>query len=223
MNTIVTATGVSRFYKRGTEDVRALDDVSFTLTSGEFVAIVGASGSGKSTLLHLLGAMDKPTSGSLTITGNDVATLTDAQATKLRRDVIGFVFQDFGLMPTLTVAENVALPLGIQKANSQEVRELIERVGLGHRMHHRPEQLSGGEMQRSAIARALIRKPQLLLADEPTGNLDTASGDRIVELLRDVNKTFGVTLVIVTHNPALAGLADRQLMLADGRLLQSNH
>lgn len=223
MNTIVTATGVSRFYKRGTEDVRALDDVSFTLTSGEFVAIVGASGSGKSTLLHLLGAMDKPTSGSLTIAGNDVATLTDAQATKLRRDVIGFVFQDFGLLPTLTVAENVALPLGIHKASSQEVRDLIERVGLGHRMHHRPEQLSGGEMQRTAIARALVRKPKLLLADEPTGNLDTASGDRIVELLRDVNKTFGVTLVIVTHNPALAALADRQLMLADGRLLQSNH
>jgi len=223
VNTIVTATGVSRFYKRGTEDVRALDDVSFTLTSGEFVAIVGASGSGKSTLLHLLGAMDKPTSGSLTIAGNDVATLTDAQATKLRRDVIGFVFQDFGLLPTLTVAENVALPLGIHKASSQEVRDLIERVGLGHRMHHRPEQLSGGEMQRTAIARALVRKPKLLLADEPTGNLDTASGDRIVELLRDVNKTFGVTLVIVTHNPALAALADRQLMLADGRLLQSNH
>ena len=222
MNTIVTATGVSRFYKRGTEDVRALDDVSFTLTSGEFVAIVGASGSGKSTLLHLLGAMDKPTSGSLTIAGNDVATLTDAQATKLRRDVIGFVFQDFGLLPTLTVAENVALPLGIHKASSQEVRDLIERVGLGHRMHHRPEQLSGGEMQRTAIARALIRKPQLLLADEPTGNLDTASGDRIVELLRDVNKTFGVTLVIVTHNPALAGLADRQLMLADGHLVDNS-
>ena len=222
MNTIVTATGVSRFYKRGTEDVRALDDVSFTLTSGEFVAIVGASGSGKSTLLHLLGAMDKPTSGSLTIAGNDVATLTDTQATKLRRDVIGFVFQDFGLLPTLTVAENVALPLGIHKASSQEVRDLIERVGLGHRMHHRPEQLSGGEMQRTAIARALVRKPKLLLADEPTGNLDTASGDRIVELLRNVNKTLGVTLVIVTHNPALAALADRQLMLADGHLVDNS-
>jgi ABC-type dipeptide/oligopeptide/nickel transport system ATPase component len=222
VNTIVTATGVSRFYKRGTEDVRALDDVSFTLTSGEFVAIVGASGSGKSTLLHLLGAMDKPTSGSLTIAGNDVATLTDTQATKLRRDVIGFVFQDFGLLPTLTVAENVALPLGIHKASSQEVRDLIERVGLGHRMHHRPEQLSGGEMQRTAIARALVRKPKLLLADEPTGNLDTASGDRIVELLRNVNKTLGVTLVIVTHNPALAALADRQLMLADGHLVDNS-
>lgn len=221
MSTIVTANAVSRHYKRGTEDVRALDNVSFTLESGEFVAIVGASGSGKSTLLHLLGAMDKPTSGTLMIAGSDVSTLSDAQATKLRRDVIGFVFQDFGLLPTLTVAENVALPLGIQHAGSKDVRDLIERVGLSHRAHHRPEQLSGGEMQRTAIARALARKPKLLLADEPTGNLDSASGDRIVALLQNVNKSLGVTLVIVTHNPALAALADRQLVLADGHLIDT--
>jgi len=218
----VTANAVSRHYKRGTEDVRALDSVSFTLESGEFVAVVGASGSGKSTLLHLLGSMDKPTGGTLTIAGNDVATLTDAQATKLRRDVIGFVFQDFGLLPTLTVAENVALPLGIQHASSKDVRDLIERVGLSHRVHHRPEQLSGGEMQRTAIARALVRKPRLLLADEPTGNLDSASGDRIVALLQDVNKSLGVTLVIVTHNPALAALAERQLVLVDGHLVDNS-
>jgi putative ABC transport system ATP-binding protein len=222
MSTIVTANAVSRHYKRGTEDVRALDSVSFTLESGEFVAVVGASGSGKSTLLHLLGSMDKPTGGTLTIAGNDVATLTDAQATKLRRDVIGFVFQDFGLLPTLTVAENVALPLGIQHASSKDVRDLIERVGLSHRVHHRPEQLSGGEMQRTAIARALVRKPRLLLADEPTGNLDSASGDRIVALLQDVNKSLGVTLVIVTHNPALAALAERQLVLVDGHLVDNS-
>jgi len=222
VSTIVTANAVSRHYKRGTEDVRALDSVSFTLESGEFVAVVGASGSGKSTLLHLLGSMDKPTGGTLTIAGNDVATLTDAQATKLRRDVIGFVFQDFGLLPTLTVAENVALPLGIQHASSKDVRDLIERVGLSHRVHHRPEQLSGGEMQRTAIARALVRKPRLLLADEPTGNLDSASGDRIVALLQDVNKSLGVTLVIVTHNPALAALAERQLVLVDGHLVDNS-
>jgi putative ABC transport system ATP-binding protein len=159
---------------------------------------------------------------TLTIAGNDVATLTDAQATKLRRDVIGFVFQDFGLLPTLTVAENVALPLGIQHASSKDVRDLIERVGLSHRVHHRPEQLSGGEMQRTAIARALVRKPRLLLADEPTGNLDSASGDRIVALLQDVNKSLGVTLVIVTHNPALAALAERQLVLVDGHLVDNS-
>jgi putative ABC transport system ATP-binding protein len=216
---LIEARELTRLYSRGTETVRALDGVSFTIASGEFVAVVGPSGSGKSTLLQLLGGMDLPSSGSLTIAGKEISRLTDAQRTVLRRDTLGFVFQDFGLLPVLTVAENIALPAGLGKVSgAPSVDSLLERVGLSHRKNHRPHQLSGGEMQRVAIARALVRRPTLLLADEPTGNLDSASGARILELLQEFNQQEGITLVVVTHNDALAAAAGRALVLKDGRL-----
>jgi putative ABC transport system ATP-binding protein len=217
---LIEARELTRLYSRGTETVRALDGVSFTIAPGEFVAVVGPSGSGKSTLLQLLGGMDLPSSGSLTSAGKEISHLTDAQRTVLRRDTLGFVFQDFGLLPVLTVAENIALPAGLgQVSGAPSVDSLLERVGLSHRKNHRPHQLSGGEMQRVAIARALVRRPTLLLADEPTGNLDSASGARILELLQEFNQQEGITLVVVTHNDTLAAAADRALILKDGRLV----
>lgn len=217
---LIEARELTRLYTRGTETVRALDSVTFTIHPGEFVAVVGPSGSGKSTLLQLLGGMDLPSSGSLTIAGKELSRLSDTERTTLRRDTLGFVFQDFGLLPVLTVAENIALPAGLGKVSqAPSVDSLLERVGLSHRKNHRPHQLSGGEMQRVAIARALVRRPTLLLADEPTGNLDSASGARILELLQELNQQEGITLVVVTHNDTLAAAAGRALALKDGRLV----
>ena len=216
---MIEAENLTRLHRRGTEEVWALAGVTFTIAAGEFVAIVGPSGSGKSTLLQLLGGMDLPTSGSLRIAGREVATLSDAERTRLRRDTLGFVFQDFGLLPVLTVEENVALPRALGKPmEGPSVATLLERVGLSHRKHHRPHQLSGGEMQRVAIARALVRRPKILLADEPTGNLDSASGASILALLQELNRDEGITLVVVTHNKELAAAAGRQLALKDGRV-----
>lgn len=169
--TLIEAVNLSRSYRRGAETVHALREVRFSISKGEMVAIVGPSGAGKSTLLHLLGCMDAPTSGTLTIDGNSTAGLSDSALTRLRRDMVGFVFQQFGLIPTLTVAENVALPAMFARRPANKVAgELLERVGLQHRMNHRPNELSGGEMQRVAIARSLVNSPRVLLADEPTGN-----------------------------------------------------
>ncbi|MBB6051321.1 ABC transporter ATP-binding protein [Armatimonas rosea] len=217
---LIEARELTRLYTRGTETVRALDSVTFTIHPGEFVAVVGPSGSGKSTLLQLLGGMDLPSSGSLTIAGKELSRLSDTERTTLRRDTLGFVFQDFGLLPVLTVAENIALPAGLGKVSqAPSVDSLLERVGLSHRKNHRPHQLSGGEMQRVAIARALVRRPKILLADEPTGNLDSASGARILELLQELNQQEGITLVVVTHNDTLAAAAGRALALKDGKLV----
>ncbi len=200
---VITGEGLTKVYRRGAEEVRALDGVSLRVEAGEFVAIVGPSGAGKSTLLQLLGAMDTPTSGSLRILDTDTAHLSDRALTRLRRDQLGFIFQHFGLLPTLTVAENVGLPAMIRgRQAARRVDELLERVGLSGRRHHRPAQLSGGEMQRVAIARALINSPQLLLADEPTGNLDSRTSERILELLLDL-RNDGLTVVVVTHNAEL--------------------
>ena len=222
---LIVAENVSRTYRRGAEEVRALDGVTFTLDDGEFAAIVGPSGAGKSTLLQLLGGMDRPTGGRLTVAGKDLATLGDADLTRLRRDEIGFVFQHFGLLPVLTVAENIALPMslgnpfgGPPKGGAGRVNELLERVGLAHRRNHRPSELSGGEMQRVAIARALVNKPRILLADEPTGNLDSATSAGILDLLTGLNREEGVTLIIVTHNDALAQSARRRIILRDGKI-----
>jgi len=218
--TLVSAVGLTKVYPRGTETVRALDGVSFELAEGEFAAIVGPSGAGKTTLLHLLGCMDAPTSGDLILAGQPTRGLSDSALTRLRREQVGFVFQHFGLIPTLTVAENITLPtLFSRKRAAQRANELLEKVGLAHRRGHRPHELSGGEMQRVAIARALINTPRLLLADEPTGNLDSANGDAIIALFHQLNRE-GLTVVVVTHNPTLAAAANRQLTLRDGKLVE---
>ncbi|BCM88404.1 lipoprotein-releasing system ATP-binding protein LolD [Abditibacteriota bacterium] len=226
----VEADGLTRIYKRGGEEVRALDGVSFRVRDGEFVSIVGASGSGKTTLLNLLGCMDAADRGTLRLAGHEVGAINERARTRLRRDHIGFVFQHFGLMPTLTVHENVALP-GLfgrriwpsrhQKSLDARADELLERVSLAHRRNHRPHELSGGEMQRVAIARSLLNTPRLLLADEPTGDLDSATGESIIELLQELNRD-GLTILVVTHNTALAAIAEHQISLRDGRLIQDS-
>ena len=217
---VVSAVALTKIYHRGREEVRALDNVSFEIQRGEFVAVVGPSGAGKTTLLNLMGCMDAPSSGTLRIAEQEVQGLSERARTRLRREQIGFVFQHFGLLPTLTVAENVALPaLFARRRVEKRVDELLEKVGLSHRRDHRPHQLSGGEMQRVAIARALINKPQMLLADEPTGNLDSATGDTIIALFQQLHAE-GLTIVVVTHNPALATAVQHQLALRDGRLVR---
>jgi putative ABC transport system ATP-binding protein len=210
---------LTKLYPRGREQVRALSAVSFEIQPGEFVALTGPSGAGKTTLLNLIGCMDAPTSGTLRIDGRQVHDFSELERTRFRRDRIGFVFQHFSLLPTLSVEENVALPaLFAHRQARSQAAELLERVGLAHRRDHRPSELSGGEMQRAAIARALINRPALLLADEPTGNLDSATGETILVLFKQLNSE-GLTLLVVTHNPGLAEAAGRQILLRDGRLI----
>lgn len=220
---LIDAQNVSKVYRRGTIETAALHDVSFQIEAGEFVAVVGPSGAGKSTLLQLLGAMDTPTGGTLLLDGQDIARMGDAALTRLRRETIGFVFQHFGLLPVLSVEENVLLPARLEKKDAKRAKsfvvELLEQVGLSHRRTHRPGELSGGEMQRVAIARALVNRPRILLADEPTGNLDSETGSSILELLHRLNREQGVTLIVVTHNPELALASQRRLTLKDGRLV----
>jgi ABC-type lipoprotein export system ATPase subunit len=216
---VVEARNLVKIYRRGVDEVRAVDNISFDIEAGEFVAIVGPSGAGKSTLLQLLGCMDTPTSGSLQLNGRDTANLPDGELTKLRREQIGFVFQHFGLLPTMTVAENVAVPaMFARKDVRKRVDELLSTMGIAHRRNHRPAQLSGGEMQRTAIARALINSPSLLLADEPTGNLDSATSETIVDLLKRLNGD-GLTIVVVTHNDTLAATAKRRIDFRDGKIV----
>jgi putative ABC transport system ATP-binding protein len=215
---IVDAAALTKVYRRGREEVRALDGVSFEIQPGEFIAVVGPSGAGKSTLLNLVGCMDAPTSGTLQLMGRPVQALGEQERTRFRREQLGFVFQHFGLLPTLTVAENVQLPAFFAGRQArQRTDELIDRVGLRHRRDYYPRELSGGEMQRVAIARALINGPRLLLADEPTGNLDSATGETIIELFEELNRE-GLTIMVVTHNPRFAEAATRQLELIDGRV-----
>lgn len=216
---VIEASALGKRYRRGVETIEALSNVSFQVQEGEFTAIIGPSGAGKTTLLHLLGAMDTPTSGTLLLNGQDVKGLSDHALTRLRRETVGFVFQHFGLLPTLTALENVTLPLLFSHRQSRERGlELLDKVGLSHRHGHRPHELSGGEMQRVAIARALINSPRLLLADEPTGNLDSASGAAIISLFTQLNRE-GLTVLVVTHNATLAEVAGRQLTLQDGQLV----
>jgi len=215
---VVTATDVTRRYGEGETAVDALRGVSLSVQPGELVAVMGPSGSGKSTLMHILAALDEPTSGTVTIGGQDIAGLTDREVTLLRREHIGFVFQFFNLLPMLTAEENVALPLSIAGENPEKAffDDLLKRLGLWDRRDHRPSELSGGQQQRVAIARALVTKPTVVLADEPTGNLDTATSHEILDLLRAATEDYGQTTVMVTHDAAAAAIAGRILFLNDG-------
>ena len=222
---VIAVDAVTRSYRLGTRDegVPALRGVSFTVAPGEFVAIVGPSGSGKSTLLNLLGALDRPTTGAVRLDGRDVATLSDAQLARLRNAEIGFVFQQFHLLARTSALDNVALPLvyaGVGRAaRVGRARDALEAVGLGHRLDHHPTELSGGEQQRVAIARAVVTGPRILLADEPTGNLDTATGDEVVGLLERLNVDRGTALIVITHDPEIAARAPRQIRLRDGLIV----
>lgn len=217
MSEVVALRNVSKVYRRGAEDIHALEDVSLEITAGELVAVVGPSGSGKTTLLNLLGCVDTPSRGELHVGGQDAAKLSDPELARLRQCFIGFVFQQFFLIPTLTAEENVLMPT-LFSHRKRDARALLELVGLGQRAKHRPAELSGGEMQRVAIARALVNEPRLLLADEPTGNLDTERAEEIFALLRSISAQ-GTAVVIVTHNDELARATQRIIRLRDGRLV----
>jgi putative ABC transport system ATP-binding protein len=219
---VVRATDLVRRYGEGEAAVDALRGVSLDVHPGELVAVMGPSGSGKSTLMHLLAALDKPTSGTVAIAGQEVGSLSDKQVTLLRRDHIGFVFQFFNLLPMLSAEENVKLPLSIagEKPDKDFFEDLLKRVGLADRRTHRPAELSGGQQQRVAIARALVSRPSVIFADEPTGNLDSTTGHEILELLRASTKDLGQTMVMVTHDANAAEIADRVLFLADGLIVE---
>jgi putative ABC transport system ATP-binding protein len=217
----VAATAVTRRYGDGESSVDALRGVTLEVPSGQFTAVMGPSGSGKSTLMHLLAGLDTPSSGTVGIGGEDITTMNDKQLTRLRRRHIGFVFQQFNLLPTLTAEENIVLPLSIagRKPDKVDLEALIARVGLQERRGHRPSELSGGQQQRVAIARALISRPTVLFADEPTGNLDSASGAEILALLREAVELDGQTTQRVTHDPLAAAAPDRVGFIADGRIV----
>lgn len=219
MNNLIEIADVTKVYQRGAEEVHALRGVSARIGQGEFIAVVGPSGSGKSTLLQILGCMDHPTSGSVKIMGRETSGLHDRELTALRRQTIGFVFQQFFLLPTLTALENIMLPtiFGGRSRTEQEAQDLLGLVDLKDRAQHRINELSGGQMQRVAIARALIDEPRILLADEPTGNLDSEAAERIFETFQAL-KSSRVTVIVVTHNMELARMADRILKIKDGRL-----
>jgi len=218
---IIAATALTKVYGRGATEVRALDGVDFVVERGEFVAIMGPSGSGKSTLLHVIGALEPATGGTVVLEGERYDGLEDDELTRLRRERMGFVFQFFNLLPSLSALENVMLPALIARRATDEMRarakDLLARVGLGEREEHTPSELSGGEQQRVAIARALLLSPAVVLADEPTGNLDSRAGGQILALMRDLNRDEGVTIVMVTHDPSAAAIADRIVFLRDGR------
>jgi len=219
---VVQAKDVTRRYGEGETAVDALRGISLDVDAGQLVAVMGPSGSGKSTLMHILAGLDKPSSGTVTIAGEEITTLPDNQLTRLRRRRIGFVFQFFNLLPMLTAEENVVLPLSIAgtKPDAAWLRELLESTGLTDRRNHRPSELSGGQQQRVAIARALVSRPTILFADEPTGNLDSKTGGEILELMRHSVTAYGQTTVMVTHEARAASIADRILFLADGLIVQ---
>jgi putative ABC transport system ATP-binding protein len=220
---VVETENLTRIYGSGVAQVIALDHVSLHVDPGEFVAVMGPSGCGKSTLLHLLGGLDNPSEGQVVIEGASIAKMSDDALTEMRRRKIGFVFQFYNLIPVLSAVENAALPVTLDGIKPTESRaraaEWLKRFGLGDRQNNRPDQLSGGQQQRVAISRALVAEPALILADEPTGNLDTRSGDEIAGLLRDVSKKFGRTGIMVTHDPRIAAYADRIVFLKDGKVI----
>ncbi len=218
---VVELADVYKIYKTEFYEVRALDGVNMVVEDGEFVVIMGPSGSGKSTLLNLIGCLDKPTSGRVLINGVDTATLNDDQLTDLRRETIGFIFQSYNLIPTLSALENVELPMifrGVSKAERErKAKELLEIVGLADEMDRKPNELSGGQQQRVAIARAMANDPRILLCDEPTGNLDTKTGEQVMEIIKEQNQERGVTVILVTHDPALSKYG-RIIRIRDGRI-----
>jgi putative ABC transport system ATP-binding protein len=219
------AVGVSKQYGEGAAAVHALADVSVTLQAGQFTAIMGPSGSGKSTLLHVLAGLDRPTSGQIYLGDTEIAALSDKKLTMLRRDQICFIFQSFNLLPTLTAAENIALPSKIagRQPDPLWVQSVVETVGLGNRLSHRPAELSGGQQQRVAAARALAGKPDIVFADEPTGALDSRSGEELLRFLQHAVREMNQTVVMVTHDPVAAAYADRVLFLSDGDIVDEMH
>jgi len=226
-NIALEAHHLKKIYKRGAEEILAIDDISLTIHKGEFMSFIGPSGSGKTTLINILGCLDNVTLGSLKIGGRTVFAdnqgLSETELTKIRRRVFGYIFQKFYLIPTLNVYENVLLPFAFfqkPEANADPM-EILKFLGLDKRIHHRPSELSGGEMQRVAIARALVNKPEILLADEPTGNLDTKRSEEIGEVLKTLNEKEGLTVLLVTHNPMLAKFAGRTITLRDGKIAGS--
>jgi putative ABC transport system ATP-binding protein len=219
----VQAEAVTRHYRMGTSTIRAVDGVDLTIQPGELLALLGSSGSGKSTLLNLIAGLDRPTSGAIVVQGSDLAKMSSEELARYRRHTVGMVFQSFNLIPSMTLAENVELPMRFAEVDRGErmtrVTQALDRVGLLHRAQHRPTELSGGEQQRGSIARALVNRPTLLLADEPTGNLDSRTGTEIMEVLRELNRG-GMTVIMVTHERAIADkYATRLVHLADGRLM----
>ncbi|WP_171168269.1 ABC transporter ATP-binding protein [Streptomyces sp. I05A-00742] len=219
--TAVRLEAVEKTYGRGDNEVTALRELSMTFDAGTFTAVMGPSGSGKSTFLHCAAGLDRPTAGSVTIGGTDLARLDEVRLTKLRRDRVGFVFQAYNLLPALTVLQNIALPLKLagRRPNRNQIMAVVDRVGLTERIDHLPDQLSGGQQQRVAIARALVTRPDVVFADEPTGALDTRTAAAVLALLRESVNTVGQTLVMVTHDPVAASYADRVVFLADGRFV----
>ena len=221
---LIELRGVTKSYRKGGETINAIADINLDVDETGMVAAVGPSGSGKSTLLHMLGAMDRPTSGEVTVAGQAINRLSQGELTRFRRRTVGFVFQTFNLIPNLTALENVALPMefnGVAKSTRLDrAKSLLDRCQLGSRLRHRPKELSGGEMQRVAIARAVANEPRLVLADEPTGNLDSRSGQIIYDVLREISRER--TVIVVTHAEALARLADRVIHIRDGRLLDES-
>lgn len=219
---ILKVENLTKVYGKGTTQVVALDHVSFSVKKGEFVAIVGASGSGKSTLLHLLGGVDRPTSGKVWIDGEDIYNLDDDKLAIFRRRQVGLIYQFYNLIPILTVEENITLPLNLdnRKVNQEYLSSLLKLLGLENRKNHLPNELSGGQQQRTSIGRALITNPTIILADEPTGNLDSKASDEIVELLKKSNKEYKQTIIMITHNMEIAACADRIIHIEDGKIVK---
>ena len=221
---ILRVEDLTKIYGKGDTEVVALDHVSFSVDKGEFVAIVGASGSGKSTLLHLLGGVDTPTSGKVFIDGKDIYQMNDDQLSIFRRRQVGLIYQFYNLIPILNVHENITLPLELdgRKVDEEELDELLDSLGLKERRNHLPNALSGGQQQRTSIGRAMITKPAIILADEPTGNLDSSASDEIVDLLKMSNKKYKQTIIMITHNLEIASVADRIIKIEDGRIVSGD-
>jgi putative ABC transport system ATP-binding protein len=219
---LIEGRGLKRYYHRGSETVKALDGVDITIRAGEIVSVLGPSGSGKTTLINLLSCLDAPTEGTLTVGGKSVAGLSEDQLVEVRRGLLGFVFQQFSLIPTLTVTENIELPLTFlgRRPDRAKTNAIMEAVGLSNRANHLPRELSGGQMQRVAIARALVVEPKILVADEPTGNLDKATGEAIITLLKRLAAEQNLAILLTTHNTAFAYEADRAITLEDGRIVK---
>jgi putative ABC transport system ATP-binding protein len=221
---VVDAKDITKVYQMGEVEVHALRGLSVKIAPGEVISIMGPSGSGKSTLMNILGCLDRPTSGEYSLNGESVANMTDDQLADIRNRGVGFVFQSFNLLPRATALTNVELPMRYATLNGRNRKQVatdaLEAVGLGDRIHHRPNELSGGQMQRVAIARALVNNPAMIMADEPTGNLDSESGDEVMAVLKKLNQERGTTLIIVTHDPEIAELTDRVIKIFDGRIVE---
>ena len=217
---ILKTKNLKKYYGTEPNIVKALDDVSISIEQGEFTAIIGTSGSGKSTLLNMLGGLDHPTSGSVKVDNFELGKLNDEDLTVFRRQRIGFIFQNYNLVPVLNVYENIIIPIQLdqKKPDRKFIREIVELLGLEKKLDNMPNNLSGGQQQRVAIARALASKPAIILADEPTGNLDSKTSDEVIDLLKRTSRTFGQTIVMITHNPEIAALADRTIRIEDGRI-----